>query len=62
MKKKLKIAEPFENSIEKLENLIVRIDSRISKMEDNNIDTQESKILQEKAKRIYLMQKKNLQI
>lgn len=47
---KIKIADVFEKAIQNLKDLTARIDSRISKMESENIDTLSSKLLFETAK------------
>jgi len=47
---KIKIADQFEQTIKNLNDLAERIDSRISKMDADNIDTSSSTILLETAK------------
>ena len=47
---KIKVARPFEQAIQNLKDLVLRVESRISKMESNNIDTSSAKTLLETAK------------
>lgn len=47
---KIKIANEFEMAIKNLNNLIAKTESRISKMQTNNIDVSAAKILLETAK------------
>ena len=47
---KIKIADQFEKTIQSLKDLVVRIESRISKMEADGINASTSKILLETAK------------